>query len=85
MAADLLPSPFPPAALPQLDILDDALAEYLDALELYQLAQQKLADQLKQVRRAAKSKNGGGGGAGATSLIHPHHSPSLPHYLPSAD
>lgn len=48
------PTGFPPAALAQLDNLDDALAEYLDALELYQLAQQKLAEELKQVRRSRR-------------------------------
>ena len=50
MTAELLPTPCPPAALSQLDKLDDTLTDYLDALELYQLAQQRLADELKQVR-----------------------------------
>ena len=54
MALDLLPSPFPPAALGQLDHLDGLLADYLAALDLYHLAQERLAHELKQVRSPAR-------------------------------
>lgn len=41
------PSPFPSSSLPALDELDDLLVEYLEAVELYQLAQERLAAELK--------------------------------------